>query len=165
MEILPGFLLNSATGDQGKEVADHASRRQRSAKESPDAPDEYVFVEFNAWLYQGYDVARAALMESITAELARLAEKRQTCVDKTREFLGRIDWFRAASLTAGSAVALALGYRGDRTRRGRRHIGTACPTSPFIDATDPCGHPVRVCTIRRVHQRSLSLFGIAVRNG
>jgi predicted KAP-like P-loop ATPase len=85
------------------------SRRQPSAKESPDAPDKYVFVEFNAWLYQGYDDARAALMESIAAELAHLAEERQTGVDKTREFLGRIDWFRAASLTAGSAVALALG--------------------------------------------------------
>ena len=68
-----------------------------------------MFVEFNAWLYQGYDDARAALMESIAAELACLAEERQTGVDKTREFHSRIDWFRAASLTAGSAVALAHG--------------------------------------------------------
>jgi predicted KAP-like P-loop ATPase len=33
---------------------------------------DFVFVEFNAWLYQGYDDARAALMEVIATTLGVL---------------------------------------------------------------------------------------------
>ena len=85
-------------------------RRQPKADDGGEPPpSKYVFVEFNAWLYQGYDDARAALMEAIAAKLAEVAEDRKTGVDKTQEFLRRIDWFRLASLTAGSAAALALG--------------------------------------------------------
>jgi predicted KAP-like P-loop ATPase len=74
-----------------------------------DSVSKYVFVSFNAWLYQGYDDARAALMESIAVKLAKVAEDRKTGIEKTQDFLRRIDWFRLASLTAGSAAALALG--------------------------------------------------------
>ena len=38
---------------------------------------EFVFVEFNAWLYQGYDDARAALMDVIADKLAKEAKARQ----------------------------------------------------------------------------------------
>src|SRR5438552_7700354 len=61
---------------------------------------EFVFVEFNAWLYQGYDDARASLLEVIATILAREAEARQTGLDKARELLKRVDWLRAAKLTA-----------------------------------------------------------------
>lgn len=71
--------------------------------------DEFVFVEFNAWLYQGYDDARAALLEVIATTLAEEAEKRKTGLEKAKELLGRVNWFRAAKLTAGSALAFSLG--------------------------------------------------------
>lgn len=74
-----------------------------------DYKSRYIFVEFNAWLYQGYDDARAALLDAIASELVRVADERETAGDKAREFLSRVDWFRAASLTAGSAAALAFG--------------------------------------------------------
>lgn len=78
--------------------------------ESNNGPDtKYQFVEFNAWLYQGYDDARAALLEAIATKLAEVAKEKKTGSEKTQEFLERIDWFRAASLVGGSAVALALG--------------------------------------------------------
>ena len=70
---------------------------------------DFVFVEFNAWLYQGYDDARAALLEVIASTLATEAEKRKSGADKARELLGRVNWLRAAKLTTGSALALALG--------------------------------------------------------
>ena len=35
---------------------------------------DFVFVEFNAWLYQGYDDARAALMEVIGDKLSQEAK-------------------------------------------------------------------------------------------
>ena len=70
---------------------------------------DFVFVEFNAWLYQGYDDARAALMEVIAETLAIEAERRKKGTEKAEEFLQRIHWFRVATLTAGSAVAFAAG--------------------------------------------------------
>lgn len=84
-------------------------RQPKPPKEGAETLEKYVFVEFNAWLYQGYDDARAALLETIAAKLSAVAEERQTGLDKTHEFLRRIDWFRFASLTAGSAAAIAMG--------------------------------------------------------
>jgi predicted KAP-like P-loop ATPase len=71
--------------------------------------NKYIFVEFNAWLYQGYDDARAALIEVVATTLLKEAESRRTCVDKARALFDRVNWFRAIKLTAGSAVSVALG--------------------------------------------------------
>lgn len=70
---------------------------------------EFIFVEFNAWLYQGYDDARAALMEVIATKLAEEAKRRQKATDKVQDLLKRVDWLRVAKLTAGSALALGFG--------------------------------------------------------
>ncbi|MFK3889218.1 P-loop NTPase fold protein [Sphingomonas sp. NPDC079357] len=70
---------------------------------------EFVFVEFNAWLYQGYDDARAALMDVIAAKLQAEAEKRETAVDKVASIVRRVRWLRGAKIVAGDAAALALG--------------------------------------------------------
>jgi predicted KAP-like P-loop ATPase len=70
---------------------------------------QYVFVEFNAWLYQGYDDARAALLEVIATRLTEEAKARETGVEKAQNLLRRVNWLRAAKLGAGSALALALG--------------------------------------------------------
>jgi len=48
---------------------------------------DFIFVEFNAWLYQGYDDARAALMEVIAATLETEAEKRKKGVQKAKDLL------------------------------------------------------------------------------
>lgn len=69
---------------------------------------EFVFVEFNAWLYQGYDDARAALMEVIATTLKKEAEERKSGLDKVQELLKRVDWLRAAKFV-GSAAALGFG--------------------------------------------------------
>ncbi|TMI99592.1 MAG: ATPase [Alphaproteobacteria bacterium] len=71
--------------------------------------ENFIFVEFNAWLYQGYDDARAALLDVIATTLVTEAEKRKTGIDKAQDLLKRVDWLRAAKLVAPSALALALG--------------------------------------------------------
>src|ERR1700682_1167466 len=43
---------------------------------------DFIFVEFNAWLYQGYDDARAALMEVIADALTAEAQKRKKGIAK-----------------------------------------------------------------------------------
>jgi predicted KAP-like P-loop ATPase len=80
------------------------SKRQRKAEER-----DFIFVEFNAWLYQGYDDARAALMDVIATKLGEEANKRQKALDKVKVLLKRINWLRAAKLVANSAVPMAFG--------------------------------------------------------
>ena len=70
---------------------------------------EFTFVEFNAWLYQGYDDACAALTDVITSKLEDEAEKRETVISKAKDLLRRVKWLRAARLVAGPAAALAPG--------------------------------------------------------
>lgn len=69
---------------------------------------KFIFVDFNAWLYQGYDDARAALMDVIARELVKQAEKQKTGVDKAKELLSRVNWLRLAKLGA-SGVAMVHG--------------------------------------------------------
>lgn len=70
---------------------------------------EFIFVEFNAWLYQGYDDARAALMDVIATKLQAEAQKREKAIDKVVSIAKRVRWLRGAKLLAGDAAALALG--------------------------------------------------------
>lgn len=71
--------------------------------------EKFLFVQFNAWLYQGYDDARAALVEVIARRLLEKAKESSTAVDKATALLERVDWLRAAAVSAGSIAALAVG--------------------------------------------------------
>lgn len=70
----------------------------------------FLFVDFNAWLYQGYDEARSALMDVIAGTLADAARDSETALDKAKSLVKRLNWFRLARLTMGSAAALGLGF-------------------------------------------------------
>jgi predicted KAP-like P-loop ATPase len=71
--------------------------------------EKFLFVVFNAWLYQGYDDARAALVEVIARELLKDAESKRTAIDKASDLLDRVNWLRLAAVSAGSVAGLALG--------------------------------------------------------
>ncbi|ATG47813.1 hypothetical protein CEW89_09705 [Celeribacter ethanolicus] len=66
------------------------------------------FVEFNAWLYQNYDDARAALMETITAAvvdqaLAKKDSLGEKALKRAASLLGRVKKLRVLGI-AGSAL-------------------------------------------------------------
>lgn len=90
-----------------------ALNERASVSSSAHAPQnssrDFIFVEFNAWLYQGYDDARAALVDVIAGKLQEEAEARKTSLDKVKELLGRVNWLRAAKLLAVPAAAFAFG--------------------------------------------------------
>ena len=71
--------------------------------------ERFLFVEFNAWLYQGFDDARAALMEVIARRLVKHGEVSARGLDKAKGFLSRVNWLRVASATAGSALSISAG--------------------------------------------------------
>lgn len=92
----------------GKSSMIRLTRRSLERRAAKDGRN-FLFVEFNAWLYQGYDDARAALMEVIAQSLKAKAEELETGVEKVAELIRRVDWLRVVKLTAGSAAALAFG--------------------------------------------------------
>ena len=112
--------------------------RKALDERSDDRDTPFVFVEFNAWLYQGYDDARAALLEVIATTLEAEAQARKTGVENAQELLKRVNWLRAAKLTGGSALAIALGLPpigliGEVVGSGRRML------SGDVDETDILG--------------------------
>lgn len=84
-----------------------------------DKKKNYIFLDFNAWLYQGYDDARSALLQAVSDKLDEVVEERKPAkkiADKAKDFAKRIKWFQlakvmlplAASFIPGVAPAGAL---------------------------------------------------------
>ena len=69
---------------------------------------KYLHVEFDAWLYQGFDDARAALMEVISARLVEATREDGTLGAKVKQLAKRVDYFRALGLGLDLA-ATAMG--------------------------------------------------------
>ncbi|AJJ19948.1 P-loop NTPase fold protein [Serratia sp. J2] len=69
---------------------------------------DILVVNFDAWLYQGYDDARAALLEVIATKLNEAAQGNQTLVERTFSLFNRVDKVRALGLTL-EGIALAHG--------------------------------------------------------
>ena len=82
----------------------------QSLKEQ-DKEKKYIFLEFNAWLYQGYDDARTALLHSVSDKLAyemkdRKIRKNDGAWKKLCKFTNRINWFQVSKL----ALPLLAGF-------------------------------------------------------
>jgi predicted KAP-like P-loop ATPase len=105
--------------------------------------ETFLTVEFNAWLYQGFDDARAALMEVIAKALLKYAQENKTAVDKATEFLKRVDWVRAAGLAVGSGISLAFGLPpvglAGEAMRAYRGLADGDLTQEDLDAAKKAG--------------------------
>ncbi|WP_301099849.1 P-loop NTPase fold protein [Otariodibacter sp.] len=76
---------------------------------SLDDGKNYIFINFNAWLYQGYDDARMALLQKVADKIMEESESRETCIDKAKEFIKRINWLRTAKFMAPVATGIITG--------------------------------------------------------
>src|SRR5690606_19097513 len=92
----------------GKSSLIKLTRASLDARPKKDGGRDVVVVEFNAWLYQGFDDARAALMDVIAEKLLHEAESRKKATDKVADFVRRIKWLRLGKLVAMDGAALAL---------------------------------------------------------
>ena len=68
---------------------------------------EYIQVHFDAWMFQGYDDAKAALLETIASKLIKQAESDKGLTQKAKEFAGRVDKIRLMGLLMDGGSALA----------------------------------------------------------
>jgi predicted KAP-like P-loop ATPase len=108
----------------GKSSMIRLVQRSLEKRHKEGADRDFVFVEFNAWLYQGYDDARAALMEVIGDTLLKEAKKRATGLEKAQEFIKRVRWFRVAKLAATSWAAIHLGIPHPALLGGAAAVGS-----------------------------------------
>jgi predicted KAP-like P-loop ATPase len=71
--------------------------------------DKYIIIDFDAWLFQNYDDARASLMEVISRQLIKSAEEDKDLFDKAKGLLKRVNYLRAIGTTIEIGASLALG--------------------------------------------------------
>lgn len=104
--------------------------------------EKYIFLEFNAWLYQGYDDARQALLDAVADKLVAVAESRKTAVDKAWRFVKRIKRLRVG---LGGGVKGWTGARALWVLKAR--MGSSL--SALIDNQDDCRAPPT--RVRKLH--------------
>jgi len=81
---------------------------QARLKESS-TEQSWIFITFNAWLYQGYDDARSALLEVIFKELTHKADSNPSLVAKAKELGKRVNYLRVFSIGMDVVGTLTTG--------------------------------------------------------
>ncbi|MDE0113805.1 MAG: P-loop NTPase fold protein [Albidovulum sp.] len=85
--------------------------------------DERVLcVRFNGWLFQGFEDAKAVLIETIVDELLRKRPAIDRIADQAKKVLRRVDWMKVARKASVYGVSLATGIPHPETLKD---IGTA----------------------------------------
>lgn len=96
----------------------------KSLDSDAESEQKYLFLEFNAWLYQGFDDAKMALLQSVSDMLLEEAKKEQTLTDKAISLVKRVRWFKVLKLgtpiasgaifggTVGGPIGAAIGAFG-----------------------------------------------------
>lgn len=64
---------------------------------------------FNGWLFQDYEDAKTALMETVVAELAKLQPKNAKIQKLAISLYKRINWLKVAKVSSAAAVTLFTG--------------------------------------------------------
>ena len=74
-------------------------------------------VRFNGWLFQGFEDAKAVLIETIVEELLRKRSKRGKLADQAKKVLRRVDWMKVARKASTYGISLATGIPHPETVR------------------------------------------------
>lgn len=105
--ITENHLLPISVGIFGDWGAGKSTILELTKKTLEERNQDYIQVHFDAWLYQGYDDAKAALLETIASTLIKEAEGNKRLTDKAKEFAGRINKIRMMGLLMDGGAALA----------------------------------------------------------
>ncbi|SEK06056.1 KAP family P-loop NTPase fold protein [Paraburkholderia diazotrophica] len=84
-----------------------AQLEQGAGKDNENSP--YILMEFNAWLYQGYEDARQALLQAVSDRLVEEATRRKKFVDKAIDFAKRVKLLKFARIVAPVVAHVAVG--------------------------------------------------------
>ena len=71
--------------------------------------DNYIHIHFDAWLYQGYDDARASILEAIAEALIKHTDDNMPLLEKAKSLAKRVDKIRALGVAADlGAIAFGI---------------------------------------------------------
>jgi predicted KAP-like P-loop ATPase len=133
-------LLPMSLGVFGSWGVGKSSTLRLVANELAKSEDKYLIIHFDAWLYQDFDDARAALMSVIASELVKAAPK--SLASKARSLFGRINKLRALGLMVeGGALAMGVPTFGLITRglEGARDLLEGKADSEDLEAIKKAG--------------------------
>ena len=77
--------------------------------------DRVLCVRFNGWLFQGYEDAKAVLIETIIDELLRSRSFPTKVIDQAKKVLRRVDWMKVARKVGGLAITATTGIPDPET--------------------------------------------------
>lgn len=101
-------MLPVSVGIFGNWGAGKSSLLRLLQKQIREEHEDWIVIQFDAWLYQGYDDARAALLEVIATELTQATKDNPNLLQKAKNLLARVNWFRTLGFT-GEGVAMLSG--------------------------------------------------------
>lgn len=64
---------------------------------------------FNGWLFQGYEDAKTALMETVVIELAKLQPKHKKLQKLAKSLIRRVNWLKVAKVSANAMLTGVTG--------------------------------------------------------
>ncbi|HCG7420987.1 TPA: ATPase, partial [Vibrio parahaemolyticus] len=100
-------LMPISVGVFGDWGAGKSTILELTKKSISEEKQDYIQVHFDAWMYQGYDDAKAALLETIASTLVNQAKDNASLSKKAKEFAGRVDIIRSLGLLMDGGAALA----------------------------------------------------------
>ncbi|VVT24540.1 Qat anti-phage system ATPase QatA [Rhizobium sp. EC-SD404] len=71
--------------------------------------DRVLCVRFNGWLFQGFEDAKAVLIETIVEELRRKRPTSKKVAEQAKKVLRRVDWMKLARKAGAYGLTLATG--------------------------------------------------------
>ncbi len=81
---------------------------ENEIESNPKANKKIVSVTLNAWMFEGYDEAKTALMESLLKAIEATKNFPVECKEEIGKLIKRIDYFRLAGTAIKKGVPLAL---------------------------------------------------------
>lgn len=99
--------------------------------------ERVLCVRFNGWLFQGYEDAKAVLIETIVDELLRCRSGNTKVVDQAKKVLRRVDWMKFARKAGSYGITAFTGIPTPETLSDLRTAAAALvDKGKEIDASD-----------------------------
>ncbi len=115
--------------------------------------DRVLCVRFNGWLFQGFEDAKAVLIETIVEELLRSRSTSTKVIDQAKKVLRRVDWMKLARKVGGLAFTAATGIPHPDTLKDL--YDAAVKSTRQVGRGDHAGRP----TVRHRAGRTISERG------
>ena len=86
-------------------------------EEAFEGSERILCVRFNGWLFQGFEDAKAVLIETVVDELLRKRPRHRKLADQAEKVLRRVDWMKVARKASAYGISLATGIPHPETIR------------------------------------------------